>query len=92
MERLDLSTSRADRGLPFGWGRRRVALCRAIISQPDLLILDEPTNHLDTESIEWLGEFLENYPGAFLVVTHDRYFLDRVTSTIAELADGQVYT
>jgi ATP-binding cassette subfamily F protein uup len=75
-----------------GGEQRRVALCRAIISQPDLLILDEPTNHLDTESIEWLGDFLEGYPGAFLMVTHDRYFLDRITSTIAEVSNGKVYT
>ncbi len=58
-----------------GGEQRRVALCRAIISRPDLLILDEPTNHLDTESIEWVGEYLAEYPGAFLLVTHDRYFL-----------------
>jgi ABC transport system ATP-binding/permease protein len=75
-----------------GGEQRRVALCRAIISQPDLLILDEPTNHLDTESIEWLGDFLDNYPGAFLLVTHDRYFLDRITNTIVELANGVVYS
>jgi ATP-binding cassette subfamily F protein uup len=75
-----------------GGEKRRVALCRAIISQPDLLILDEPTNHLDTESIEWLGEFLKAYPGAVLLVTHDRYFLDEVTGTIAELSEGTFYT
>jgi len=69
-----------------GGEQRRVALCRAIVSRPDLLILDEPTNHLDTDSIEWLGEYLENYPGAFLLVTHDRYFLDRVTNRIVEVA------
>lgn len=74
-----------------GGEQRRVALCRAIISQPDLLVLDEPTNHLDTDSIEWLADFLENYSAAFLLVTHDRYFLDRVTNTIAEVANGQVY-
>ena len=72
-----------------GGEQRRVALCRAIISRPDLLILDEPTNHLDTESIEWVGEFLETYPGAFLLVTHDRCFLDRITNTIVELANGK---
>src|SRR5205823_5645125 len=75
-----------------GGEKRRVALCRAIISQPDLLILDEPTNHLDTESIEWLGEFLQSYPGAFLMVTHDRYFLDSITDSIVELATGRFYS
>lgn len=75
-----------------GGEMRRVALCRAIISRPDLLILDEPTNHLDTESIEWLGDFLENYPGAFLLVTHDRYFLDRITNSIAEVSNGKIYS
>lgn len=74
-----------------GGEKRRVALCRTLISEPDLLILDEPTNHLDTESIEWLAEYLENYRGTFLLVTHDRYFLDRITRTIAELANGRVY-
>jgi ATP-binding cassette subfamily F protein uup len=75
-----------------GGEQRRVALCRAIISQPDLLILDEPTNHLDTHSIEWLGDFLQDYPGAFLMVTHDRYFLDRITSSIIEIANGKAYS
>src|SRR5262245_12955048 len=74
-----------------GGEKRRVALCRAIISEPDLLILDEPTNHLDTESIEWLAEYLGSYRGTFLLVTHDRYFLDRVTQGIAELANGKIY-
>ena len=75
-----------------GGEQRRVALCRAIIAEPDLLMLDEPTNHLDTESIEWLGDFLENYRGAFLLVTHDRYFLDRITNNIAELSNGTIYS
>src|SRR2546423_1047670 len=75
-----------------GGEQRRVALCRAIISRPDLLILDEPTNHLDTESIGWVGDFLESYPGAFLLATHDRYFLDRITDRIAELANGTIYS
>jgi ATP-binding cassette subfamily F protein uup len=71
-----------------GGEKRRVALARAIVSRPDFLILDEPTNHLDPESIEWLAEFLEGFDGTFLVVTHDRYFLDRVVGRIVELCDG----
>jgi len=75
-----------------GGEKRRVALCRAVVSRPDLLILDEPTNHLDAESIEWLVDYLENYPGAFVVVTHDRYFLDRVTRQITELSNGTFFS
>ena len=74
-----------------GGEQRRVALARAIVSQPELLILDEPTNHLDPESIEWVAGFLENFSGAFLVVTHDRYFLDRVVRRIVELSDGRFF-
>ena len=74
-----------------GGEKRRVAMARAIVSQPDFLILDEPTNHLDPESIEWVAEFLENFRGAFLVVTHDRYFLDRVAERIVELAEGRLF-
>jgi len=75
-----------------GGEARRVALCRAIISRPDLLILDEPTNHLDAESIEWVGDFLKEYPGAFLMVTHDRYFLDSISNYIIELSNGKTYS
>jgi ABC transport system ATP-binding/permease protein len=75
-----------------GGEKRRVALCRAIISKPDLLILDEPTNHLDTESIEWTEDFLANFSGACLFVTHDRYFLDRIANRIVELASGVFYS
>jgi ATP-binding cassette subfamily F protein uup len=71
-----------------GGEKRRVALCKAIISRPDLLILDEPTNHLDTQSIEWIEGFLGNYSGACLFVTHDRYFLDSIATRIVELANG----
>lgn len=71
-----------------GGEQRRVALARAIVARPDLLILDEPTNHLDTDSIEWLIEYLTEYPGALLVVTHDRHFLDRVATGIVELRNG----
>src|SRR5208282_2561749 len=74
-----------------GGEQRRVALARAIVSQPELLILDEPTNHLDPESIEWVAGFLEGFRGAFVVVTHDRYFLNRVTSRIVELCDGKFW-
>ena len=68
-----------------GGERRRVALCRLLLSKPDLLLLDEPTNHLDAESVNWLEGHLRNYPGAILIVTHDRYFLDNVTGWILEL-------
>ena len=74
-----------------GGEKRRVALCRAIVSRPDCLILDEPTNHLDPESIEWVAEFLENFHGTFLVATHDRYFLDRVVKRMVELSDGRFF-
>jgi ATP-binding cassette subfamily F protein uup len=72
-----------------GGEKRRVALCRALLARPDFLILDEPTNHLDTGSIEWLEDFLSRYSGTCLFVTHDRYFLDRVTTRIVELTRGQ---
>ena len=75
-----------------GGEKRRVALCRAVVSQPDLLILDEPTNHLDAESVEWLAGYLDSYRGAFVVVTHDRWFLDRVTNEIVELNSGTFFT
>jgi ABC transport system ATP-binding/permease protein len=75
-----------------GGEKRRVALCKAIISRPDFLILDEPTNHLDTQSIEWIEEYLENYSGACLFVTHDRYFLDSIANRIVELANGECYS
>ncbi len=74
-----------------GGEKRRVAMARAIVSQPDFLILDEPTNHLDPESIEWVAEFLESFAGTFLVVTHDRYFLDRVVGKMVELSDGKFF-
>ena len=75
-----------------GGEKRRVALCRALIGQPDLLILDEPTNHLDTNSVEWLEGFLRSYKGTCLFVTHDRFFLDRVATRIVELKAGTFYS
>src|SRR6188508_1045330 len=72
-----------------GGERRRVALCKLLLDQPELLLLDEPTNHLDAESVSWLEGHLRNYPGAILIVTHDRYFLDNVTGWILELDRGK---
>ena len=72
-----------------GGERRRVTLCRLLLDQPELLLLDEPTNHLDAESVNWLEGHLRNYPGAILIVTHDRYFLDNVTGWILELDHGR---
>src|ERR1044072_5419757 len=72
-----------------GGERRRVALCKLLLDQPDLLLLDEPTNHLDAESVAWLEGHLRNYPGAILIVTHDRYFLDNVTGWVLELDRGR---
>ena len=74
-----------------GGERRRVALCRLLLEAPDLLLLDEPTNHLDAESVLWLEQFLHNYPGAVLAVTHDRYFLDNVAQWICEVDRGRLY-
>ena len=73
-----------------GGERRRVALCRLLLEAPDLLLLDEPTNHLDAESVLWLEQFLHNYPGAVMAVTHDRYFLDDVAGWICEVDRGQL--
>ena len=74
-----------------GGERRRVALCRLLLEAPDLLLLDEPTNHLDAESVLWLEQFLRNYQGAVLAVTHDRYFLDHVAEWICEVDRGQLF-
>jgi ATP-binding cassette subfamily F protein uup len=91
MSHLNCPAGDRDIATLSGGEKRRVALARAIVSRPDFLILDEPTNHLDPESIEWLAEFLQEFTGTFLVVTHDRYFLDRVVTRIVELCDGKFW-
>ena len=89
MDALRCPPDDADVSKLSGGERRRVALCRLLLDQPELLLLDEPTNHLDAESVHWLEGHLRNYPGAILIVTHDRYFLDNVTSWILELDHGK---
>jgi ATP-binding cassette ChvD family protein len=88
MDALRLPPSDADVSRLSGGERRRVALCRLLLSKPDLLLLDEPTNHLDAESVAWLEQFLERFSGTVLAVTHDRYFLDNVAGWILELDRG----
>jgi ATP-binding cassette ChvD family protein len=89
MDALRCPADDADVPKLSGGERRRVALCKLLLEQPELLLLDEPTNHLDAESVMWLEGHLRNYPGAILIVTHDRYFLDNVTGWILELDRGR---
>src|ERR1700719_4415334 len=89
MDALRCPPDDADVAKLSGGERRRVALCRLLLEQPELLLLDEPTNHLDAESVSWLEGHLLKYPGAILIVTHDRYFLDHVTGWILELDRGR---
>ena len=88
MDALRCPPGDADVTTLSGGERRRVALCRLLLSHPDMLLLDEPTNHLDAESVAWLERFLEDYSGTVVMVTHDRYFLDNVTGWILELERG----
>jgi ATP-binding cassette ChvD family protein len=89
MEALRLPPDDADVTKLSGGERRRVALCRVLLEQPDMLLLDEPTNHLDAESVEWLERFLSEFPGTVVAITHDRYFLDNVAKWILELDRGK---
>jgi ABC transport system ATP-binding/permease protein len=92
LSRLGITDTAATMGTLSGGQRKRVALAHALIESPDLLILDEPTNHLDAETIAWLETYLARYRGALVLVTHDRYFLDRVTGGILEIDRGTVQT
>ncbi|MDN5558227.1 MAG: energy-dependent translational throttle protein EttA [Ruaniaceae bacterium] len=91
MDALQVPPGDADVKVLSGGERRRVALCKLLLQQPDLLLLDEPTNHLDAESVQWLEQHLSAYPGAVIAVTHDRYFLDNVAGWIAEVDRGRLY-
>src|SRR5512134_3101464 len=88
MDALRLPPGDADVSTLSGGEKRRVALCRVLLEQPDLLLLDEPTNHLDAESVAWLERHLRDFPGTIVAVTHDRYFLDNVAGWILELDRG----
>src|SRR5688500_10870268 len=89
MDALRLPPGDADVSTLSGGERRRVALCRVLLEQPDMLLLDEPTNHLDAESVAWLERFLADFPGTVVAITHDRYFLDNVAQWILELDRGK---
>ena len=91
MDALRCPPADADVSVLSGGEKRRVALCKLLLQQPDLLLLDEPTNHLDAESVQWLEQHLEKYPGTIVAITHDRYFLDNVAQWILELDRGRAY-
>ena len=91
MDALNCPPPDADVSVLSGGERRRVALCKLLLQQPDLLLLDEPTNHLDAESVQWLEQHLEKYPGTIVAITHDRYFLENVAQWILELDRGRAF-
>ncbi|PRX96235.1 energy-dependent translational throttle protein EttA [Allonocardiopsis opalescens] len=91
MDALRCPPPDADVTVLSGGERRRVALCKLLLEQPDLLLLDEPTNHLDAESVQWLEQHLDKYPGTIIAITHDRYFLDNVANWIVEIDRGKLY-
>ncbi len=91
MDALRCPPGDADVAVLSGGEKRRVALCKLLLQQPDLLLLDEPTNHLDAESVQWLEQHLEKYPGTVIAITHDRYFLDNVAQWILELDRGRAF-
>ena len=92
LTKLGIEDFNAKVGSLSGGYRKRIALAAALLSEPDVLLMDEPTNHLDAESVEWLQSYLSRYRGAILLITHDRYFLDRVTNRIIEIDRGDIYT
>jgi len=91
MDALRCPAPDSEIGVLSGGEKRRVALCKLLLQQPDLLLLDEPTNHLDAESVQWLEQHLEKYPGTVVAITHDRYFLDNVADWILEIDRGRTY-
>lgn len=92
LTKLGITDFNALVGTLSGGYRKRVALATALLSEPELLLMDEPTNHLDADSVEWLQSYLNRYRGALLLITHDRYFLDKVTNRIIEIDQGDIYT
>ena len=92
LQRFGVSDADGSASTLSGGQKKRVALVRTLLTESDLLVLDEPTNHLDSEMTEWLEDYLQKYNGAFIMITHDRYFLDRVTNKIVELDKGKLYS
>jgi len=91
LSRLGIADFQARVGDLSGGYRKRIAIASALLAEPDALLMDEPTNHLDAESVEWLQDYLNRFAGAVLLITHDRYFLDRVTQRILEIDRGDLY-